>query len=88
MVGAGFGPSSGMSAAICESNESRLANASRSGVVALVALGFGIVFVGTVSGVSLLYLEEELLGAMILTATVAAVAGLAVWGWRMNRAGY
>ena len=77
-----------MSAAVCESNESRLANASRPGVVALVALGFGIVFVGVVSGVSLLYLEEELLGAVILTATMAAVASLAAWSWRMSRAGY
>lgn len=77
-----------MSAVLCEPQESKLANARRSGGAAIVAVAFTIVFLGALSGVSLLQLEEELLGAMILTATVAAVAGLAVWRLRLNRAGY
>ena len=88
MIGASFGPSTGMTAVLCESQESRLANAPRSGGAAIIAVAFTIVFLGTLSGVSLLQLEEELLGAMILTGTVAAVTGLAVWRWKMTRARY
>jgi len=87
VIVAGFGPSSGMSAAICESNDSRLANAPRAGGSALVAIGFATIFLGGLSGLSLLHLGEELLGAVILTATATAVALLAAWGLRTNKAG-
>lgn len=75
-----------MSAAACEPQESRLANARRSGGHAFVALAFAIVFFGVLSSMSLLHLGEELLGAVILTATVAAVALMAVWGSRLDKA--
>jgi hypothetical protein len=76
-----------MSGVLCESQESRRLNASRSGGPALVAIVFAIIFLGTLSGMSLLHLGEEILGAAILTATVVAVALLVAWGMRLNRAG-
>ncbi|MEW5747950.1 MAG: hypothetical protein AB1793_04055 [Candidatus Thermoplasmatota archaeon] len=76
-----------MSAALCESNESRLANAPRAGGPALFALGFSIVFFGVLSGMCMLHFEEELLGTAILAGTAASVALMVAYGLRMNRAG-
>jgi hypothetical protein len=73
-----------MSAALCESQESKRANAQRAGGSALIAVGFAVVFFGVLSGASLLHLGEALLGAAILTATVAAVVLMAAWGLRLG----
>ena len=82
----GFGPSSRMSAALCESNESRLANAPRAGGPALFALAFTIVFFGVLSGICMLHFGEELLGTAILAGTAASVSLIVAYGLRTTKA--
>ncbi len=82
MIGGGFGPSTGRVVEVCESSEARFRRATRSdppitAVYALVAL-----FLGGVSGMTLLYENERILGAVVLVATAAAVVLLVIWTWR------
>gem|GEM_PF-3369426 len=81
----GFGPSTGRIVQACESSDMRLATKTKSLPPAVGALAFAVAFLGIISGMALVQLDEALLGAIILTSTVATLAFLTVWTIRLKK---
>jgi len=75
----GFGPSTGKFVQVCESSEMRFATKTKSLPPVVGALAFAVGFIGILSGMTLMHLDEEPLGTIILTSTVAFIVLLAVW---------
>jgi hypothetical protein len=78
MVGGGFGPSTGKLVEVCESPEARFTRATRSVPPVSAILTFAAVFLGVLSGITILHDREMILGAVLLVATAAAVSLLVV----------
>jgi len=81
----GFGPSTGRFEEVCESSEIRLKMKNEPmppviGVLGIVAVVLGILF-----GATLIYENEEILGVILLIATVALVVLLVIWAVKARR---
>lgn len=85
MVGlGGIGPSTGRLVEVCESSEIRFRRA-RSTPPVIWALVFAAVFLGVLSGMTLIYLSEVVLGAILLTVPFALILLLVIRSIRAPR---
>ena len=81
----GFGPSTGRLVEVGESSETRLKMKTASLPPIVGRLGAVAVVLGIIFGTTLIYENEEMLGAILLIATVALVVILIIWTIRTRR---
>jgi hypothetical protein len=75
----GYGPSVGRLVHICESSEMRLMRKTRPMPPAIGVIAFVALFLGVISGMTLIHENEEVLGAILLIAPIAFVVLLVIW---------
>ncbi|MCJ7490358.1 MAG: hypothetical protein MUO87_09525 [Thermoplasmata archaeon] len=74
----GYGPSAGRFVQVCESSEMILRRKTSPMPPAIGALAFVALFLGVISGMTLIHENEEVLGAILLIAPVALVVFLVI----------
>lgn len=75
----GFGPSTGRVVEVCESSEAKLRMKTRSMPPVVGMLAFVAAFLGFVFGVTLIYENEEMPGAVLLIVAVTLVVLPIIW---------
>jgi len=81
----GFGPSTGRTGEVCESSEMRFRWATRTMPPVAPILAFAAAFLGFVFGATLVYEDEEMLGAVLLIVAVTLVVLPVIWTVRSRR---
>ena len=81
----GFGPSTGRLVEVGESPDTRLKMKTASLPPVVGLLGAVVVALGIIFGTTLIYENEEILGAILLIATVALVVLVIIWTIKTRR---
>jgi nitrate/nitrite transporter NarK len=83
--GGGFGPSTQRFVEVCETSEMRFKTKTAYVPSVIGVLGSVAVFFGILSGLTLIYENEEIRGAILLIAAVVLVVLMLIWTLRARR---